>query len=269
MRACSPAALLHLLPCYPVPLLLYSPAMSGEPVSICLSIVLPCYNEADNLPLLLEGYRQVWPDMPAELILVDNGSTDHTADVLERELSRPEYVFARVVGVTQNRGYGHGIYTGLQAAQGEVLSFSHADMQCSPADVFRAYDQLTAQPDPSRVVVKGKRGPRDFNASLITNGMAVLASTILGTRLTDINAQPKVFHRSHLARLTAPPDGFQFDLYLLYQARRAGLAIQTIPVTFGERAHGQSKWAFSIFSRYRLIWATIVYMTRLRLGTAG
>jgi glycosyltransferase involved in cell wall biosynthesis len=236
-------------------------------VSICLSIVLPCYNEADNLPLLLGGYRHAWPDLPAELILVDNGSTDHTSTVLEHELSRPEYAFARVVRVAKNRGYGHGIYTGLQAAQGEFLSFSHADMQCSPADVFKAYDCLTAQPDPSRAVVKGKRGQRGFNASLITNGMAVLASIILGARLTDINAQPKLFHRSHLARLTSPPAGFQFDLYLLYQARRAGLAIQTIPVTFGERAYGQSKWAFSVFSRYRLIWATIIYMTRLRLGT--
>jgi len=45
-----------------------------------LSIILPCYNEADNLPLLLNAYCQVWQDLPAELILVDNGSTDHTAE---------------------------------------------------------------------------------------------------------------------------------------------------------------------------------------------
>jgi len=235
----------------------------------CLSIILPCYNEAGNLPLLLEAYRQVWRDLPAELILVDNGSTDSTAAVLAGELARPEFAFARSVRVPQNRGYGHGILTGLQAARGEFLAFSHADMQCSPADVFRAYDRLLAAPNPSQTLVKGKRTARDASASLVTNGMAALASTVLLTPLTDINAQPKLFHRSHLARLTRPPDGFQFDLYVLYRARQAGLTLLTIPVVFGERVHGQSKSAFNILARYRTIWATITYIFKLRFGGAA
>jgi glycosyltransferase involved in cell wall biosynthesis len=233
------------------------------------SIVLPCYNEADNLPLVLDGYRQIWEDWPAELILVNNGSTDHTAEVLGRELRRPELAFARTVLVPKNQGFGHGVYTGLQAAQGEYLGFSHADMQCSPADLFRAYHRLQAEPDPARALVKGKRGRRDFSASLVTNTMSLLASTVLLARLTDINAQPKVFHRELLKRLTRPPDGFQFDLYVLYTARRAGMKLLTIPVVFGQRAHGQSKWAFSFLSRYRTIWATIVYIFKLRFGGAG
>ena len=231
-----------------------------------LSIILPCYNEAGNLPLLLEAYRQVWEDLPAELILVNNGSTDHTAQVLARELSRPELAFARAIHIPQNRGYGHGIYTGLQAACAEFLGFSHADMQCSPADLFRAYHRLTVEADPAGFLVKGKRGKRDFSASLITQGMALLASLVLVMKLTDINAQPKVFHRSHLERLSHPPAGFQFDLYVLYQAHRAGLRTLTIPVVFGERAHGQSKSAVNFLARYRTIWATIVYIFRLRLG---
>ncbi|MGH2521352.1 MAG: glycosyltransferase family 2 protein [Anaerolineales bacterium] len=240
-------------------------------VPIHFSIVLPCYNEADNLPLLLERYVQVWDAgrLPAELILVNNGSTDHTAQVLERELRRPELAFARTVLVPKNQGYGHGIQTGLLAGRGEFLGFSHADMQCNPADLFAAYHRLTAERDPTRALVKGKRAPRGFSDSLVTNTMALIASTVLLARLTDINAQPKVFHRSHLERLTHPPLGFQFDLYVLYQARRAGLKILTVPVVFGQRAHGQSKWAFSFLSRYRTIWATIVYIFRLRLGGAA
>ena len=82
-------------------------------MGIRFSIVLPCYNEADNLPLLLERYQQVWEDLPTELILVDNGSTDQTAQVLERELSRPGMAFVRTVQVPINQGYGYGIYAGL------------------------------------------------------------------------------------------------------------------------------------------------------------
>lgn len=236
-----------------------------------LSIVLPCYNEADNLPPLLARYAEEWraQNVPAELILVDNGSTDDTAGVLARELARPELGFARVVRVPVNRGFGHGTYTGLQAARGEVVGFSHADMQYTPRDNFNAYHCLMAAPAPQRVLVKGKRAPRGLSAALVTNTMAALASIVLLMRLTDINAQPKVFHRSLLRRLTQPPEGFQFDLYVLYSARRAGFKVLTVPVVFGKRAHGQSKWAFSFVSRYRTIWATIVYIFKLRLGAAG
>jgi glycosyltransferase involved in cell wall biosynthesis len=231
-----------------------------------LSIVLPCYNEAENLPPLLERYAQVWEDLPAELLLVNNGSTDNTADVLERELRRPELAFARAVDVAKNRGYGHGIFTGLRAARGEYLAYSHADMQCNPADVFAAYHRLRQEPEPAKALVKGKRAQRRLSDSMVTNVMAAIATGVLWRRLTDINAQPKVFHHSHLARLAAPPDGFQFDLYVLYRARQAGLKILTVPVVFGQRAFGQSKWAFSFLSRYRTIWATIRYIFHLRFS---
>ncbi|MDF1535910.1 MAG: glycosyltransferase [bacterium] len=233
-----------------------------------LSIVLPCYNEADSLPDLLASYREVWEDLPAELVLVDNGSTDETATVLERELSRPEYSFARVVRVKRNRGYGHGIAAGLSAARGEYLSWSHADMQCSPADPFRAYHESMRAPDPDRIVVKGLRtNPRGIAAKLITVGMSVIASTVLAASLSDINAQPKVFKRDLLTFLSDPPDGFQFDLYVLYIARRQGYGIRTIPVHFGERIHGESRWAATFRSRFRTIMATIRYIFRLRFSS--
>jgi glycosyltransferase involved in cell wall biosynthesis len=235
-------------------------------LSIQLSIILPCYNEADNLPLLLQAYHSVWEELPAELILVDNGSGDDTARVLAQELQRPELAFAQSVRVEQNKGYGDGIFTGLRLARGEFLAYSHADMQCNPADVFTAYHKLVAQPDPTRALVKGQRSRRSFSALLLTQGMALLASTLLMTYLTDINAQPKVFHRSLMWQLVHPPAGFQFDLYVLYRARRAGLEILTVPVVFGERPHGKSKWAANIFSRYRTIWAMITYIFRLRFG---
>jgi glycosyltransferase involved in cell wall biosynthesis len=240
--------------------------MSVSEPRIELSIVLPCYNEAENLSPLLQRYADVWEDLPAELILVNNGSTDHSAEVLARELAKPQLAFARTVLVPKNRGYGHGIWTGLQTARGEFVGFSHADMQCSPADLFRAYHKVKAAADPARTIVKGRRARREFAAMLITNGMSFVASTVLGTRLTDINAQPKVFHRSHLQRLTRPPDGFPFDLYVLYQGRRAGLRLETIPVVFGKRGHGQSKWAFSFLSRWRTIWNMVRYIFTLRMA---
>ena len=234
--------------------------------NIRLSIVLPCYNEAENLPMLLERYREVWRDLPAELILVNNGSTDTTAEVLERELARPEMSFARTVLVPENIGYGHGIHTGVLAAEGEYIAFSHADMQCSPKDVFRAFRALITTGEPKGCIIKGRRAPRDFGAEVVTRTMGLLASVVLRMYLRDINAQPKVFHRSLLDHMADAPTGFQYDLYVLYTAKKNGRKLMTIPVEFGERAHGQSKWAFNVIARYKTIWSIVEYIFRLGFG---
>jgi NDP-sugar pyrophosphorylase family protein len=239
------------------------------PARPLLSIVLPCYNEARTLPELLAAYRRAWEDLPAELVLVDNGSTDDTGAVLAALLARPEHAFARTVRVPVNRGYGHGIHTGLLAARGDYLAFSHADMQCPPADLFRAFAALLASPDPRNTLVKGsRRGWRGVLPTAITAGMSVLSSLVLGRVLTEINAQPKVFPRALLGRLTDPPDGFQYDLYVLYRARQAGMRLLSMPVTFGRRAHGVSRWAATLRSRLRTIRQSIAYVFRLRFAGA-
>jgi len=232
-----------------------------------LSIVLPCYNEARSLPALLEGYAAALPaGLAVEVICVDNGSTDDTPGVLAEQLARPDRAFVRVVRVPANVGYGHGLMAGLRAARGAFLAFSHADLQCPPADVFRAHTLLAAQDDPQRWLVKGRRSWRGVDAFLLTAGMSLVATSLLGLPLFDSNAQPKVFHRSLLERLTAPPDGFQLDLYVLYTARRAGIHVLTIPVHFGAREHGTSRWAFSLASRRRHIADMLRFIVDLRAG---
>ncbi len=231
---------------------------------VAFSVVLPCYNEAQNLPLILEGYRKVWRES-CELVLVNNGSTDNSAEALECELAKPENAFARSVLVPVNQGYGYGVMTGVRAAQGEVVGISHADMQCPPADLFRAYDMLAQN---QHAIVKGKRARREFSASVVTVGMATIATSVLMTPLTDVNAQPKVFPRTLVEYLTDPPSGFELDLYILYAARQLNWKVLELPVVFGKRAHGTSKWAFSLASRRRHIWATLKYIFHLRFSHA-
>src|SRR5689334_2926207 len=120
-----------------------------------LSIVLPCYNEAAGLPALVQRFADTAGGASFELILVDNGSKDSTPQVIPTLLS--QFSFARTVRVEVNQGYGHGIWTGLQAARGEVLAWSHADLQTDPADIFRAWDVYRASEQPRRTLVKGQR----------------------------------------------------------------------------------------------------------------
>ncbi|MBI3465390.1 MAG: glycosyltransferase [Planctomycetes bacterium] len=82
-----------------------------------LSIVVPCYNEQDNIPLIFERFRTVLSGREQiEVLLVNNGSTDGSAGVFASELARPDHQFARGVEVQVNQGYGFGILSGLKQA---------------------------------------------------------------------------------------------------------------------------------------------------------
>ena len=82
-------------------------------VSVRRSLVIPCYNEAKNLPALLARCGAVLAGPATELVLVDNGSTDDSAAVLSALL--PRHPYARSIAVATNQGYGHGILAGLRA----------------------------------------------------------------------------------------------------------------------------------------------------------
>ena len=226
-----------------------------------LSVVLPCYNEARGLEALVQRFAEAGHGVPFELILVDNGSTDDTAAVLARLVER--HPFARSVKVPVNQGYGHGILTGLKAAAGETLAWSHADLQTDPADVFRAWDLYRQSADPRRAMVKGRRVGRSFQERIITWGMQTLATILLRTPMYEINAQPKLFHRELLGALSAVPKDWSFDLYVLYAAKRCGWKCSTFPVEFPPRKHGGSNWASSWRSKVRTIARAIRYLVKL------
>ena len=178
----------------------------------------------------------------------------------------PSYPFARCVTITKNRGYGDGIFTGLKAAKGRTLAWSHADMQTDPRDVFRAFAAYARAAAPERLIVKGRRHGRRFADRLISRGMEIVALFFLRTWLTEINAQPKVFDARLLDCLKDPPVDFNFDVYVLYEARRHGWRQATIDVDFPPRRHGQSNWAATWRSKTRTILRSVRYMFHLGYG---
>lgn len=242
--------------------------MSSPHPTFDLSIVIPCYNEADNLSHLFKRLDKV-VDCPehVEIILVDNGSTDDTAAVLDSLLSAEDAPI-RVVSVPTNIGYGHGIMQGVLSANSEVISWCHADMQTDPMDAVGAYRVYIASTN-ERKIVKGKRVGRGLLDAFFTAGMSLFASLALGVRLNDINAQPKVFDRSFVEVLADGPSDFSLDLFLLLQARRRGCEVLTFPVHFGERQHGVAKGGGSLKGKFKLIARTVKYIMKTRSNEKG
>ena len=229
-----------------------------------LSVVIPCYNEAGNIPLIIERFVKIIQDKEnIEVILVNNGSTDDTREVLEKELSNASLSCFKVVCIKTNLGYGHGILSGLACAQGDVMAWTHADMQTDPADVLSAYRKYVELSD-SKIFVKGRRQNRALIPAMFTLGMQWLASLVLNTQMEDIGAQPKLFSREfYQTYLQSGPADFSLDLYAQYWASKKGKIIE-IPVFFKNRIHGEAKGGGSLASRIKVSHRTASYIFEMK-----
>lgn len=225
-----------------------------------LSVVVPCYNEEKNIPLILERFRKLIKREDIEVILVNNGSTDNSAAVLEELL--PRYPFAKTTLVSVNQGYGYGILQGLKECQGEYIGWTHADMQTDPKDIIKALHIIEKVKEP--VFVKGNRKGRPFFDVFFTMGMSLFETCYLHKPLYDINAQPNLFPKTFYEEWENPPYDFSLDLYALYMAQVKGVSVIRFPVLFPERIYGESKWNTGLKAKWKFIKRTIAFSVKLK-----
>lgn len=226
------------------------------------SLIIPCYNEAANLPALLDRCGKLVAALGEEIevVIVDNGSRDDTQAILAQLL--PQYSGIRVVKVEVNKGYGFGIVSGLRSCTTDIIGWTHADLQTDPMDVVEAVKIFKA--NEGDVFVKGKRYGRPLGDQFFTFGMSVFETLLLKTGLWDINAQPTMFTRSSFEQWENPPDDFSLDLYAYFMAKHRNAKVFRIRVLFGERAHGVSHWNVDWASKKKFIKRTVDFSLELK-----
>ena len=224
------------------------------------SLVIPCFNEANNLPSLMEKCKKVLENKDNEIILVDNGSTDNSESILKAYLNI--YPNLKIVKIENNIGYGNGILKGLKAAKGTFLGWTHADLQTNPEDALKGLEFLKND----HTFVKGRRYGRPLFDRIFTVFMSIFETILLGKRLSDINAQPTIFSRKFFETWENPPNDFSLDLFAYYFAKKNKLSIVRFPVFFGKRLHGISHWNIDFRSKLKFINRTIKYSFKLRIN---
>ena len=228
-----------------------------------LSLIIPCYNEQDNLPLLLKKLLTIQSKFN-EIILVDNGSTDNTLFIIEDFIKNNDSC-VKILKIKKNIGYGNGIMSGIRKSSGQIVSWTHADLQTDPQDVVDAYQYFTSRNGDRNFILKGKRKKRKFFDNLFTSLMSIISSVAFKVKLSDINAQPKMFSRNFIKYIDNAPNDFSLDLFILVKAVKMNYAIVEYPVMFKNRNYGISKGGGSLIGKIKLTLRTLSYINKLRI----
>lgn len=196
-------------------------------------IILPCLDEAEALPGVLAGLPAGWP-----VLVVDNGSTDATADVARA-------AGARVVHEPR-RGYGAAVHAGLVAARAELVAVLDGDGSLDATVLPR---MASAVADGAADLAVGRRIPRAAGAWPwhARSGNAAIAAVLRrrGVAVHDV-APIRLARRAALLELEVADRAFGYPLELLLRAGAAGWRIIELPVAYGPRAGGRSKVSGSV-----------------------
>jgi len=203
-----------------------------------ISLVIPVYNEEENLSLLFDAILKVVKPLGKswEVIFVDDGSTDKSLEVLRGLAGKDRHV--RVIVFRRNFGQTAAISAGIDHAKGDVVVFLDADLQNDPADI----PMLLSKLDEGYDVVSGWRRDRKDNAitrtlpSMMANG---LISWVTGVHLHDYGCTLKAYRREVLDEFHLYGETHRF---IPVFAHSVGARIAELPVHHHPRLHGKAKY---------------------------
>ena len=205
--------------------------------AVAISVVVPVKDEAGNVGPLAREIAAALKGRPHEIIFIDDGSSDGTAQVLGG--LKGEIPALRVLRHGRNLGQSRGIRTGVQAAKGEIIVTLDGDGQNDPADIPKLLDALGA--DPSLGMVSGVRVKRKDTASrrVASRLGNRFRNLMLGDGASDTGCGLKAFRRQAFLDL---PYFDHVHRFLIALVQREGWRVAYVPVNHRARLTGRSKY---------------------------
>tara|TARA_B100001063_G_C16605016_1_gene472757 strand:- start:59 stop:775 length:717 start_codon:yes stop_codon:yes gene_type:complete len=204
------------------------------------SLVIPCYNEAENIPILIKKYRKLLKFKNSELILVNNGSIDNTEKVFKK---LKKFKNIKTYRIKKNIGFGYGLRKGLSKAKNNHIIYSHADPEVDPNDIFKAIKILSKKENcyKKKIFIKGNRVNKLKNNWTLGDiffsvGLTIFSTLIFRKYLFDIHGQPVLFSKKLLSDVSFYPNDFSIDLAMYLAAKKNRYEIIRFPVNFNKKA---------------------------------
>lgn len=232
-------------------------------VALKLSIVIPCHNEERTLETLLQ--RVIDADLGSvrkEILVVDDGSRDHSQEIASRMATKHQGVI-RLFVQDRNQGKGAAIRRGFKEATGDLVVIQDADLEYDPNDFQQMLPLFRLQE------VQAVFGSRRFLENPVSSSLyyagsplvTLLTRVLYGTRISDQFTCYKMLRRDLLARIPLREDGFTVDAELIAKLFRLKIPILEVPITYRPRSRAEGKkvrlrdgftWVWQLL-KYRLL----------------
>ncbi len=211
-----------------------------------LSIILPTYNERENIKILIPRLAKKFSAIPREIIVVDDSSPDGTGEEVLRTAA--EIPNIRLITRKEKNGIGNALRHGYNEATNDIILSSDSDLSFSPDDLMKLYDKIVTE---DYDVVVGSRHSASsgyetpsfaiklkYAVSRLGNG---LLRALFRVPVRDFSVNCRAIRRDMWRFLSTKENGNFFLFEMIFLAQRAGARIGEVPVTFKDRQYGSSK----------------------------
>ena len=219
-----------------------------------LTVVVPVYNEKDTILEVLEHVRAV--DLPKEIIVVDDYSTDGTREILKALTLSNDL---KVILQSKNMGKGAALRAGFAAVSGDIVIVQDADLEYDPAEYANLIQPILAN---KADVVFGSRflgGPHRvllFWHSIGNRILTTLSNMLTDLNLTDMETCYKVFRADLLKKITLRENRFGFEPEFTAKVNKARCRIYEVPISYSGRDYSEGKkigWKDGIAAIYFIL----------------
>lgn len=216
------------------------------------SIIMPVYNEEATIKRVLDTVKSV--EIDKEIIVVDDGSTDNTSQIL-RQINDPQI---RVFYHQKNQGKGAAVRTALEHVSGDIVIIQDADLEYDPQEYPH---MLRLIKDGSADVVYGSRFLGDHRVFLFWHYMGnklltLMTNLLYNTILSDMETGFKAFRKQAIADIKIKSKRFDFEPEITAKILKKGLRLYEVPITYRGRSYAEGKkihWVDGLWALWALL----------------